>query len=87
MTARQTILGYPEEVQIVIKMYITKASLEDNKPDFEKYGLEAIKWWEHLVTYVMEGKVTPVNMAKHIISRMREDKASAWYKILRQDAN
>jgi hypothetical protein len=89
LTARARILARPEAVQLVLRAKITKDSIDDPAPDFEKYGVAALFWWDSIMVQMRavwrdsyeEPDPSESEVAERIIAGLR--KQPVWGKILR----
>jgi hypothetical protein len=87
VTVRDAILARPDAVQIVIKAKITKSSIDDDSPDYDRYGIEALDWWEQVVKdwRVADPDADESSIADRVIQRLRGQ--DVWGRILREGAN
>jgi hypothetical protein len=81
MTAREEILAKPGRVQVVIQVFMTKASLNDPAPDYEKYAREALEDWKRWMVDAPPGG--ELELAESLVRWMRAH--PVWGKILRKD--
>jgi hypothetical protein len=84
MTVKDEILSRPVAVQIVIKAHITKASLDDEAPDYERYGADALAWWDAIVSdyRASDPDAGEAAIADRVIELLR--KQDVWGRILRE---
>ena len=82
-TVKEQILAKPEAVQVVIKAHVTKASLNDETPDYDRYGADALSWWDAVVKQwrVSDPDASEAIIAGHVVERLR--KQDVWGRILR----
>lgn len=85
MTARQRIRAKPPAVQVVLKAYIVKLSIDDVEPDWPGYAERALLWWEELKPMFMAGGMGETAAAELVIAGLR--KQDVWGKILRGPAS
>lgn len=77
---RQLILDKPGSVQVILKAYITKATLDIETPIYELYAGEALHWWKGVQT-AKPNDVTEEEFADLLLTALR--KQPPWDSILR----
>jgi hypothetical protein len=89
VSAHARIHAKPGPVQVILKAFMVHASLEDPQPNWEKYGSEALAWWEKFYARfcARSGRAEDESvLAEELVSMLRK-KSETWGKILRGDAN
>jgi hypothetical protein len=71
----------PAEVQVVIRVMVTKASLQDPFPNFEAYTRKAINEWDELTAIFPDRG--EISLALEVVERLRKQETCG--QILRQN--
>jgi len=87
-TARELILAKSPQVQEVLKILMTRISIDQggDLKTLEQLAPEALEWWDQIVADASRvGAIAEEELAAMIIERVR--KQEVWGKILRGNAN
>ena len=82
MTIRQRLHAKPIAVQIVLKAHMTKASLDDESPNWDAYALQALQWWEGLVIAAASEGMSETELAERAVNGLRSQ--DVWGSVLRE---
>lgn len=82
LTVKQQLNQKSEAVKIVLRAFATKQALEVTEPDWNRYGAEALAWWEESCRLVALIGMTEEELAADIIRHMRA--MPVWGRILRE---
>ena len=74
----------PKAVRTFLKVYMTKASIDDPAPDWDLYAAQALDFWTDLQhsLAVMEVGLVEKEVAEMLVERLRGQEG--WGRILRE---
>lgn len=84
MTNKMRVLSRPPEVRQVLRIFMTRLSLDDPDPDWETYAGYALQLWQDAVD---EGRpyISEVELAQAVMDETLQHEV--WKRVLRARAN